>query len=411
MNIVKHSIRTNRKPCRSCGSTSLYWGHDMNRPGNRPCEEIKCPGHGHRVSWVLLNADGITPHANTCPSKGNGPTVVTPEPSTTDDVDDAAPVADPEPVAPVIVPDPVAGSDAGAALWGLVEPYAKVGVNAEDIDRMVAEAWKARSVPVTVTVDHADGRTVSFPAGTAHHRLPDVLVNLTAGEHTMMVGPAATGKSTIAEQCAEALGVPYYSLSLSPQTPASALLGYLNAEGHYVESLFYKWHTEGGVFHFDEMDNGHPSILATVNAALSGAGHIGFPCGMRKRHPDAICVGSANTYGRGADRKYVGRSPLDVATLDRFTVEDIDYDNALEDALCAGTGFDLWSNVTAVVRKLRQSADRHAMPVVFSPRASVGICKLLKAGRTWEDCVNVRLRRGLSDQDWSKVTDGITVSL
>jgi len=418
MNIVKHSQRTNRRPCRACGSSTLYWGHDLDRGGNKPCEDSKCPGHGRRVSWVLLDADGITVHAETCSGRSNGPVVAPPEPGT-DDHDDIvcmapSPAAVADAMADVVASDyqgltgPSHGTqDPGAVLADMVRPYLG-GVDAEAIDKLVAEAWAARALPVTINVTR-DGVTTTLP-GTHHVCLPNVLTNLVAGEHTMMVGPAGTGKSTLAHQAAEAMGVPYYSISLSPQTPASALLGYMDATGTYVSSLFHKWYTEGGVFHFDEMDNGHPSILATINAALAN-GVMAFPDGMAARHPDAIACGSANTYGRGADRKYVGRSPLDVATLDRFTVEDIHYDEALEDVLCASTGCDTWPAVVKVVRALRASADTNAMPIVFSPRASVGICRLLKAGRTWSDCVNVRLRRGLSDTDWSKVTDGVKVSI
>jgi cobaltochelatase CobS len=303
-----------------------------------------------------------------------------------------------------------ANPDAGKVLADLVGPYLhteQVGI--AEIESMVNEAWAKRAVPVTVDIKRGD--VVTTLPGLHHKSLPDVLANLTVGENTMMVGPAATGKSTIAEQCAEALGVDYYAISLSPQTPTSAFLGYMNAGGEYVDTLFHQWHQKGGLFHCDEADNGHPSILATLDAALSGAGWVGFPGGMQRRHPDAIMVASANTYGRGADRKYVGRSPLDVAFLDRFTVEDIGYDEALEDALAAGTGCPDWARVVAVVRRLRTSAENHAMPVVFSPRASVGICKLLIAGRTWDACVAGRLRRGISDTDWAKVTDGKSVTL
>lgn len=43
-----------------------------------------------------------------------------------------------------------------------------------------------------------------------------------------------------------------------------------------------------------------------------------FPDKMVKKHKDFIVCASGNTYGTGADRKYVGRLEIDAATLDRF---------------------------------------------------------------------------------------------
>ncbi len=224
---------------------------------------------------------------------------------------------------------------------------------------------------------------------------------------TMALGPAGTGKSTIAEQAAESLDLPYYSISLSPMTPASQILGYMQAEGEYVRSLYREAYENGGVFHFDEFDNAHPSVLAVINASLAN-GQMAFPDGMVKRHKDFRAVASANTYGRGADRAYVGRQQIDAATLDRFSVETIEVDESLENELCHGTGLDAAKvkEVLAYVRKLRRNAEAKGMAVVVSPRASVGMCRLLAAGKAWDAAVQARLRRGLSDQDWAKLTQG-----
>jgi hypothetical protein len=49
-----------------------------------------------------------------------------------------------------------------------------------------------------------------------------------------------------------------------------------------------------------------------------------------------VCIAAANTFGRGADRQYVGRSELDESTLDRFRIGTVpmDYDERLERQLC-----------------------------------------------------------------------------
>jgi cobaltochelatase CobS len=262
--------------------------------------------------------------------------------------------------------------------------------------------------PVTVQIK-TDTETRTIP-GLTHKSVPTVLTVLNSGEHCLMVGPAGTGKSTIAEQCAEALSLSYYSISLSPQTPASSLLGYMQAAGEYVASLYRQAFEHGGVFHFDEFDNAHPSVLAVINASLAN-GHMAFPDKMVTRHPEFKVCASANTYGRGPDRQYVGRQALDAATLDRFSIVSVEYDRALENELCKGTGAsgDVVREVLSYVWQLRSNAESHKMTLIFSPRASVGMCRLINAGLSVSEAIELRARRGISDADWAKATSGVSL--
>lgn len=318
------------------------------------------------------------------------------------------PVRVPEPAPEPVraTPAPSADADKLGALSALLDALAPK-VDASQVRDIIDAELAKRIMPVVVDVRQANG-DVKRVEGATHKALPNVLTDLSAGEHVLMVGPAGTGKSTIASQCAEAMGIKYYSISLSPQTPASALLGYMQAAGEYVRSLYREAYEHGGVFHFDEFDNAHPSVLAVINASLAN-GHMAFADKMVKRHADFRCVASANTYGRGADRQYVGRQAIDAATLDRFSVETVEVDDALEESMCMSTGLEP-SKVTEVlkyVRALRKRAADEKMTLIFSPRASFGACRLLKAGRKLPDVVNARIRRGVSDADWSKVTRGI----
>lgn len=395
--IVKHSKRTNRKPCSKCGKEGLYWGHDTSVKGNRGyCSACDTDG-----KWVLLEADGVTPHILSCAGAGKGGPEQTPDGND----EPSAPVAKPAAVAAPVVSAPVASPvapDAFAAFQALMASMTPQLDRGQIVD-LIREEMSGVVFPTRTVVQRVDG-TVKPIDGNSHVKVADVLTDLMAGEHVMMVGPAGTGKSTIASQCAEGLGVAYYSISLSPMTPASQILGYMQAEGEYVRSLYREAYEHGGVFHFDEIDNAHPSVLAVVNASLAN-GSMAFPDGMVKRHPDFRCVASANTYGKGADRAYVGRQAIDAATLDRFTIETIEIDEALEFGLCMATGLEesAVNDVLRYVRKLRANAEAKRMTVVLSPRASVGMCRLLEAGRSWTDAVEVRVRRGMSDADWAKL--------
>jgi len=287
-----------------------------------------------------------------------------------------------------------------AALLDLLAPK----VDATQVHSIVDERLRGLVLPVQVEIKR-DG-IVRKVEGLAHKSLAVVIRRLQR-KNVLMVGPAGTGKSHIAHQAADAIGLEFYSISLTPQTPASSITGYMTATGEYIKTAFRTAFEHGGVFLFDEVDNGHPSTLGIVNSALAN-GTMAFPDGMVKRHPDFRCVASANTYGRGPDRAYVGRQALDAAFMDRFTVLTIEVDEALEEALCMATGLDgtRVKGCLAYVRHLRAKATEHKLPLVFSPRRSESLCDALADGFTVAESVDMEVRRGISDTDWRKVADG-----
>ena len=81
--------------------------------------------------------------------------------------------------------------------------------------------------------------------------------------------------------------------------------------------------SNGGVFLFDEIDAADANVLLVVNSALAN-GRMSVPSRhdqpVAKKHSEFVCIAAANTFGRGADRVYVGRNELDEATLDRFRI-------------------------------------------------------------------------------------------
>lgn len=388
MAIIKHSTRTVRKPCRTCGTTDLYWSHDSDGPVKPNANHC---GEHDSSQWTLINRDGSKhlhglEHANE------------PGPDASESASDLPAVVMPAASPVTVEPD-------RAAIIGALLDQLNPKVDAAQVHAIVDARLAGLVLPLTVHVETSG--VVKPLEGFAHKVLPTVIAILGIGKHVMMVGPAGTGKSHIASQAAEALGLESYSISLSPQTPTSAILGYMTATGDYVPSLFRQAYEHGGVFHFDEVDNSHPSVLAVINAALAN-GSMAFPDGMVKRGADFRCIASANTYGNGPDRAYVGRQAMDMATKDRFEIIDVPVDNALEEALCMGTGLDAGrvKSVLAYVRHLRNAAEKHKLPLSFSPRRSHGACSLLAAGLTARQVTEISIRRGISDTDWNKVADG-----
>lgn len=178
--------------------------------------------------------------------------------------------------------------------------------------------------------------------GTPHKLLKRVLSLVACNvseKNIMLIGPAGSGKTFLAEQVAKVLGLQFSALSFSPGMSESKLFGRViprisDGKENYTPSPSVIAYRDGGVVLLDELDNGDPSTISSLNSFLAN-GWMFLPDGSRvTRHPDTIVIGSMNTLGTGANRVYVGRNALDGATLNRFVIELMDYDADLEKALC-----------------------------------------------------------------------------
>lgn len=247
--------------------------------------------------------------------------------------------------------------------------------------------------------------------GVQHYQFAKVLLNLQMRVPTYLVGPAGTGKSTIAENASQALGLDFYSKSCSSQATESSLLGYMSATGDYVGTGFRTAFEKGGVYLLDEVDNGNANVLTVLNSALANT-FMAFPDGMVKRHENFVLVATANTFGHGATAEYVGRNPLDAAFLDRFASVVIGYDNDIEQAMLNSVGLDptlsaKWLNI---VRMARQNAENYGLRVVVSPRATVHGAKLLKGDAySIKEVVDAVILKGAKPDVADKVMMGVAL--
>lgn len=237
--------------------------------------------------------------------------------------------------------------------------------------------------------------------GVQHHQFQNLLTIVSAGMPVLLVGPAGTGKTQGAETVAGALGLSFHSISVGSQTSKSDLQGYMNANGQYVRTQFREAYEHGGLFLLDEADAGNSNVLITLNGALSN-GYMAFPDGMIKMHPNFHMVATANTFGNGASRQYVGRNQLDAATLDRFTVLNWNIDDKIEASL-AGTEADgkKWLNVVRTVRK--RVTEELDLRVVVSPRATLRGATLLSAGMSFEDVMVSALTGNIPDSSRKEI--------
>lgn len=248
-------------------------------------------------------------------------------------------------------------------------------------------AMTARELKVIV------GKKRTTLKGLKHNKLPELLTIAANRVPVLLVGMAGTGKTHAAEQVAEALKLDFYAMSVGAQTSKSDLMGFIHAGGQYIPSMFRRAFEHGGVFLLDEIDAGNSNVLVQLNAALSN-GYCAFPDKMVEKHPDFVFMASANTYGQGASRQYVGRNQLDAATLDRFVVVDWNIDNQLEKALVADSETGMkWLGVVVAVRKYIESEGIRAL---VTPRATIKGATLLEAGLKFENVLENVILPGIA---------------
>lgn len=233
--------------------------------------------------------------------------------------------------------------------------------------------------------------------GPVHYRTPLVIQITSLGHAIMLVGPAGSGKTTIAEHAAKALNLAFYITSTINDT--HELLGFVDGHGHYHTTPFRQAFETGGVWVADEIDAWDAAALLAANSALAN-GYATFPDQPAPiiRHRDFRMLATANTFGTGADRVYVGRNELDAASLDRFAVIDVDYDLDLERMFARGA--DRWLERVWNVRKIVH--DKKIRHVVSSRAITMGSAAL-SIGIEWETVEALYLFKGMSSKDRSKI--------
>lgn len=215
---------------------------------------------------------------------------------------------------------------------------------------------------------------VITPAGTTqiegvvHEEFDTVLQLVNCDIPVFLTGGAGTGKNVICQQVAEAMGLEFYFSNAVTQE--YKLTGFIDANGTYHETQFYKAFTQGGVFMLDEMDASIPEVLIILNAAIANR-YFDFPTGRVQAHENFRLIAAGNTFGTGADIEYTGRFQLDAASLDRFAVVEIDYSPAIEDAMANGD-----KELTRYIRAFRAACQKSGIKHLATYRAISRISKL-----------------------------------
>lgn len=290
-----------------------------------------------------------------------------------------------------------------AAIAATVTPANPGSIDADAVRAIIAEEIARLDLVRTVQIVHAqDAASPADPVnvGQAHAQFPALLAMCNARDkdghrlNVWMPGPVGSGKTSAAKQAAKALGLECAEKGVT--LDAYELFGFRDAKGDYVRTPFRDMYENGGIFVCDECDGWGESATLALNAALAN-GRACFPDGMIDRHPDFICIATANTYGTGPTAEFVGRNKLDDAFLDRFVLLPWQYDDALE------LSYSVNKDWTKTVQRFRRAAESIGLKSIISPRAGVQGAALLASGLPESVVMESVIKRAMSEQQWQRL--------
>ena len=234
----------------------------------------------------------------------------------------------------------------------------------EKLDSFIKQNYGPLPKKIEVNVPSISSKQME---GIFHNKFEHILKLVTANIPTLLIGPAGSGKNHTLEQVSEALDLDFYFSNAITQE--FKLTGFIDANGLYHETQFYKAFKNGGLFFLDEIDASIPEVLIILNSAIANR-YFDFPTGRVKAHENFRVVAAGNTMGTGADALYVGRSQLDAATIDRFAQVEFNYDSEVEEQLASNT--DLYD----FIKSARKALTNNSMQYTVSMRSIINASKI-----------------------------------
>lgn len=266
----------------------------------------------------------------------------------------------------------------------LAAAYAEIDKLTRDAERRELELAELKSKMPAAPVRHADYDNILRILTAPSEYLADNC------KYVYLYGPAGTGKSTLARQLAEALGVPYYAAH--SLTNVYELIGYKDAAREYAETDFWRAYSKGGLILLDELDASVPEAVKAINDALASRVYS-FPVGMVSAHPNFYCIAAGNTTGRGATDEYIGYS-LDESTRDRFQFIAVNYDITIE-RKCAKNDEEL----VTFAHLFRDAAKKAQFSALCTYRGIERVKGDILIGMSTEDALRIGLLAGMETED------------
>ena len=203
------------------------------------------------------------------------------------------------------------------------------------IDDLTAQVEELKNKPtgtgttINITID---GKKHTHQTDRVLHPEFEWVMTLRASRrHVYLHGPAGSGKTEMAIECAKSLGLDFEyqnQVILRPDVQ-----GFVDANGTYHDTPITRAASKGKLLICDEIDGWSPNALLCLNGLLS-QGFIDIPnYGRINAHPDFYVVACGNTNGLGATALFNSRNKLCESDRDRFKLVEINYDPAVEKSI------------------------------------------------------------------------------
>lgn len=150
------------------------------------------------------------------------------------------------------------------------------------------------------------------------------VIYLNKGKHLRLVGEKGTGKNVLIETLAWVYQRPLYEMALNSQTDKMDILGSktfeseLDENGHektvmsFEKEVLVEAMEVGGFMNLDEVNTADPSVLVLLHPIADGRGRLEVPgYGLVEADSNFGLLLTMN-------RDYIGTTPLNEATRDRF---------------------------------------------------------------------------------------------
>nr|DAT77596.1 MAG TPA: ATPase-like protein [Caudoviricetes sp.] len=256
--------------------------------------------------------------------------------------------------------------------------------------------------PLPQVVEVKQGPITHKVTGIFHEKFKTVLKLVSLDLPVYLSGEAGTGKNVICKQIAEALGLEFYFTNAITQE--YKLTGFIDANGIYHETQFYKAFKNGGLFFLDELDASIPEVLVILNAAIANR-YFDFPTGKIEAHKDFRLIAAGNTFGTGADHVYSGRYCLDGASLDRFNIVTVSYSPRIEENITKGD-----KELLEFCHTFRALTKDAGIKSIFSYRG-LGSITVLNGSMPLKDILRICLIKGMNADDLVILQNGMRSNL
>lgn len=242
------------------------------------------------------------------------------------------------------------------------------------------------STPIVKQFKIGDAEPIILKGEHLHPAFDKILFHTKMDKNVYIYGKAGTGKTTMAKQIADVLGLDFATYSCSAGMSESMLTGKCLFDGTYFSTKFVELVKNGGLILLDEYDAIDGNLGVYMNSFLAN-GVLPTPNNKNEqevvRHPDCYIICAGNTTGNGnGSRIYSGRNKLDGATLDRFTIIEFDYDTKLEKKLVAGH-ISLYN----ALNELREKVNEFELERIVSTRLYSKLGNWISNGKDLKYCL------------------------